>query len=81
MHMLNSHYVNRTRGNAPMEKKRSLQKLNIMGNLEVSLPLKVDELIPLKFLKINMHPDRKVEYVNEMISQKITHKIDTCQSP
>lgn len=64
-----------------MEKKRSLQKLNIMGNLEVSLPLKVDELIPLKFLKINMHPDRKVEYVNEMISQKITHKIDTCQSP
>ena len=50
-----------------MDKKRSLQKLNIMGNLEVSLPLKVEELIPLKFLKINMHPDTKVEYVNDFI--------------
>lgn len=49
------------------KKKRSLQKLNIMGNLEVSFPLEVDELIPLKFLKINMQTDRKVEYVNDFI--------------
>lgn len=40
-------------------KTRDPQKLNIMGNLEGSFPLEVGELIPFKFLKINMHPGQK----------------------
>lgn len=28
-------------------------------------PLELGELIPLRFLKINMHPGQKAEYVND----------------
>lgn len=49
MHMLNFHYVNRTRRNAPMEKReRDPQKLDIMGNLEVSVSLGSRCINPIK---------------------------------